>query len=236
MNKIKPIFTIEFNNPFGIIDNNYVKNIDDLNYLFGNQIIKQLTTKCNTVKTKKFVKYKKHKNILFGKNNIKIINYNYRRNLSSEYCRGLINKCNQAENKIFDILSNVTDGSFIKICDDEPLRINNPAISWDKDESPIDFLHLIEKYPEELQILLDVLERSITNLNKKETITISLNSIRSFQGFLTISICKPIIRCKVYKTISIYNIYETNKEELDDEYNNLLVSINSFSINEFEFY
>jgi hypothetical protein len=130
---------------------------------------------------------------------VRIYTSNLRRNLSSAYYRGLIRKCSEAQKRLFDILSKATGNGIIPLNDEmegDPLKINNPNVGWDEDESPIDFLHIIKTTPIDIWKVVEVLERFVLEHEDcDQAVTLSLEDIRSFQGFLTVRISNtPIVR------------------------------------------
>lgn len=131
---------------------------------------------------------------------VQIFSDNIRRRMSSAYYRGLVTRCVEAQKELFSILNRVTGDGFSPLYEDpdeDPLKVKNPDISWDEDESPIEFLHGIKKTPSDIRKVVNVLERSVCDATTDNVVTISLKSI-SFQGFLTVRVSgKPFTVPKV---------------------------------------
>lgn len=177
---------------------------------------------------------------------VRIYTSNLRRNLSSAYYRGLIRKCSEAQKRLFDILSKATGNGIILLNDEmegDPLKVNNPNVGWDEDESPIDFLHIIQTTPIDIWKVVEVLERFALNLKKNDALTVSLEDIMSFQGFLTVRVSgTPFVRSTMEaaqicsegnimpKTTQILEKTQSTLELEESELSDLLSSVDNFCI------
>lgn len=83
-----------------------------------------------------------------------------RRRMSQVYYRGLVQRCSIAQKELFDYLACLTHGGIFPLTEDpeeDPLKVNNPNVSWDEDESPMELLDIYKKANHSRKELFDVL-------------------------------------------------------------------------------
>lgn len=118
-----------------------------------------------------------------------------RRRLSSSYYRGLVNRCSEAHKEIFCILNRFTNNGLSPLSDDkddDPLKIRDPFIDWDNDESPIKFLEVIKKNPLVIKKVIKTLEF----YKDPVIVTIDLTS-EFFKGYLSVRMSGTPFFCRI---------------------------------------
>lgn len=166
-----------------------------------------------------------------------VISDNYRRRLSSSYYRDLPKRCSESQDKIYDILNNITNGSFLPLNEGDNLKVFNPSMMWDEDESPIDLLEFIKTEPD---IIIKVLNKLTINRrpSKSHKVTISLNDVvvfkkgKPFQSFLTVRISEKVIPTHIDRNLLTCLIKGTDQNKIvkAPEFDDLISSIDNFSL------
>jgi hypothetical protein len=193
---------------------------------------------------------------------ITVFESDYDRRLGAAVFRGLSRKCSDAQREIYQIMNRMTTGGFIPLCNDEddkdedPIKVNTPSILWDKDESPMELLHIWKTTPSEAWKMVEVLERNAIKVLPKTHIS------ASYQGIHLLTRCsgKKFQRPVETLTTIFVIVRETyligddsdsesefekddieepmkNPEKFSTEVNDLLMTMNSFSLmpNSFNF-
>jgi hypothetical protein len=92
------------------------------------------------------------------------------RRIGSGFYRGLIRKCTEAQREIYCILERHTSGGILPLGsgddgqdqdEEDPVRVNDPNVGWDKDESPLELLQYWKDYPDEISGFIETLQRAV---------------------------------------------------------------------------
>jgi|SaaInlStandDraft_1057018.scaffolds.fasta_scaffold07779_3 hypothetical protein len=117
-----------------------------------------------------------NKRVKFNLEEKYIKTYNVDRRLSMGYYRGLIKKCSDSHNKIFNILKKYTNILFLPLNKEDPIHIKNPNKYWDIDDSPCRLLNIWENsifFKHHLNIINNKINLH-RNKNKEQNIKINI--------------------------------------------------------------
>lgn len=106
------------------------------------------------------------------------------RRIGPGFYRGLPRKCSEAQREIYSILERLTSGGILPLNaenDEDPVKVNNPEVGWDRDESPLELLQYWKIYPEEARGFIETLHRAVQERAPESRFAISYTFIPEYE-------------------------------------------------------